>query len=115
MTENDHENLEETGQPDSGTEAAKSYDLSSFRGTLELFADELSEDEVKEHVVKQLAAIVKRHKLEDYTILYLYDEHRSIDRYHANQLYQAISGRKKEADILLVVSRGGGRVEPAYL
>jgi ClpP class serine protease len=99
----------------SAGEQAKVYDLSSFGGSVAMLRDKLSTLEVGEQVARHVDAVAKRHKVASYSILYLYDEHRSISAYHSNQLYQAVSGTRGASDVLLIINSGGGRVEPAYL
>lgn len=70
---------------------------------------------VKKFIVKKLSDLVVKHGLENYKIVFLFDDVDSITDYHSDQIYKAISKTPNSQDILLIVQSRGGRVEPAYL
>ena len=74
-----------------------------------------TDTEITECVVKHVTALVDLHKVNNYEIVLLIDNHDNIISWHADRIYQAASAKPGEKDILLVIDSNGGRVEPAYL
>ena len=91
----------------------KVRDLSRFGDLYELVKDG-SDDEIKKAVASHLEGIAKRFQLDNYHVLYLFDDN-SISSRHSNSIYEAAAQGEQKRDILLVVQSGGGRIEPAYL
>jgi hypothetical protein len=100
--------------PEPAPEQKKDPDLSDFRQLFSMVRAG-KEDDFKAAVAAHLRKLAAAHGMDDYRVLYLFDNERSIGNYHANDLYEAAAEGKKEKDILLVVQSGGGRIEPAYL
>ncbi len=78
-------------------------------------AKEKDDEGLKKFIVEKLNALVSRHGLDKYQIVFLFDDLDSISDYHADRIYSAISSNKNSKDILLVIQSRGGKVEPAYL
>lgn len=73
------------------------------------------DDGVKKFMANILEALVQKHGLANYKIVFLFDDVDSISDYHSDQIYRAISTDPNSQDILLIIQSRGGRVEPAYL
>lgn len=96
-------------------EEEKSYDLSKWADIIAMFRDDLSEDKIKSHVSAYISILIKEFGMDDYCVVFLFDDWHSIYPYHSNQIYKAISDLENSKDILLVLQSGGGKIEPAYL
>lgn len=96
-------------------EEEKEYDLSDWGSIVSMFRDELNDDQIKEQISNHISSIVSDSGMEEYRVVFLFDDWHSISTYHSNQIYRAISDLDKKSDILLVVQSGGGKIEPAYL
>ncbi len=94
---------------------SKEYDLSKNTSVIAMFSDKLSDDEIKNHLIKYLEGLITKYKLWNYNIFLLYDEHTSLAKYESNAIYKAVSNVKEKKDILLILNSGGGKIEPAYL
>lgn len=102
-------------QPQETKEEDKSYDLSIWADMIAMFRDDISEDKIKSHVSAFISSLVAEYKMDDYQVVFLFDDWHSIYPYHSNQIYKAVSDLNKSKDILLVLQSGGGKIEPAYL
>lgn len=71
------------------------------------------EDEIKKLVSEHVQAVAKKHNVEEYNIILLFDDD-EITNWHSNKIYDAATS-KDEKDILLILDSPGGRIEPAYL
>lgn len=58
--------------------------------------------------------IAKRHKVDSYYWVFLYDEKNSISTSHSNKIYNSIKD-VKDKDIAMFLTSPGGSIEPAYL
>lgn len=59
--------------------------------------------------------MVAKHQLSAYRVVILFDNYHSIDGYHSNKIYEAVSDLNQAADILMILVSDGGKIEPAYL
>lgn len=100
--------------PAAESDSKKEVDLSEIRQLFAL-AHSGKEEELKIEVGKHLHKLAANHGVDDYLILYLFDNERSISSKHANDLYEAAVKGGKQKNILLVIQSGGGHIEPAYL
>ena len=102
------EQVEETG-----------YNIDNIGEALRLFRDwkenSISERKVKTVIRAQMESIAKSCEMQDYLILGLFDNERSIGDYHADRIYQGASLVKENQSIYLLLNSMGGGVEPAYL
>ena len=84
---------------------------------IELFREgqaELSEDEIKRIVHRQVAEDLADDPLADtYNILFLYDD-RSIDRSDADRIYRAVESIDPVRPLLLILHSRGGVASAAY-
>ncbi|MES9885351.1 MAG: hypothetical protein ABW140_00945 [Candidatus Sedimenticola sp. 6PFRAG1] len=113
MTEQD--NVVDIEQPDEKEEeVAPSYDLSDIKSLIALFKAE-SADGTKPYVAEHIRSLIDSHGLSDYKVIFLYDEDNSINYFHSNKIYNAVSENNNQKDILLVLLSPGGKIEPAYL
>lgn len=111
----DSEANEEAAAPPAPEPAPKSeMDLSDF-GQLITLIQSGKEDDLKSAVARHLRNLAVDYGMQDYLVLYLFDNDRSIGSTHANDLYEAADEGKKQKDILLIIQSSGGRIEPAYL
>lgn len=97
------------------SEEETSYDLSKWGDIVAMFRDGLNDDEIKGHVYKHISALVADSGMEQYRVVFLFDDWHSISQHHSNQIYKGIADLNKKSDILLVLQSGGGKIEPAYL
>lgn len=92
----------------------KIYDLRDPSQLVALFTENENEDFIKISLSKYIESLIQTHNMGNYNIVFLYDETRSINRYHSNQIYEAASSAIDKKDILLILHSGGGQIEPAY-
>jgi len=93
----------------------KTYDLSSTGEIFSLIKDEPDEAEVKKHIAIHIKQLIEKHKLSAYRVILLHDNYYSINQFHSNRIYEAVSDLAKKSDILMVIVSDGGKIEPAYL
>ncbi|GBC63083.1 hypothetical protein DENIS_4072 [Desulfonema ishimotonii] len=93
----------------------KTYDLSNFRNVVDMVRDEQSDDQIKLHIGQYLSKKIKDIGLDKYRVIILYDNYTSINTFHSDKIYRAISDLNKDKEILLILQSGGGKIEPAYL
>lgn len=111
----------ETSKVEEGTEKEKKkpehkYNLSDFSDLVKLFREEsANEGKIKSEFSRHLKSLAKKHKVQDYKIIFLFDERFDISTHHSNQIYEAIADLNQKQDILLVLLSNGGKIEPAYL
>jgi hypothetical protein len=101
-------------KPDEGLETTKPTEKKRLSW---IQAARVGDDEAfKKALIAHLGNIISKKKdLNQYEVLFLYDDD-SITAYHSDRLYSAASSIKgKGKDILLIVHSPGGRIEPAYL
>ncbi|PTV49152.1 hypothetical protein DBL04_18185, partial [Acinetobacter seifertii] len=53
--------------------------------------------------------------LSHYELVFLYDKYDSINTFHSNSIYKAITSKDIDKDILMFLLSDGGKIEPAYL
>jgi hypothetical protein len=92
----------------------KSYDLSNTNELISLLKDE-DEAEIKVHLANHLQKLFDKANLPDYRLVLLYDDEFTINQFHSNQIYEAVSKFDKKYNILMVIVSDGGKIEPAYL
>lgn len=93
----------------------KEYDLSDTNDLVSIIKEfEKDKEKVKYEFSKYLKILAEKNNVANYEIIFLFDDITSISTYHSNQIYEALSESDKK-DILLVISSGGGKIEPAYL
>jgi len=104
-------------EPEEKESEEKIYDLSKIGDQIAMFKDELlSEEDIKSQIEKHIEKILTPYNLKnDYRVIFLYDKYNSINVYHSNRIYRAISDLNKQSNILMFIESGGGRIEPAYL
>lgn len=93
----------------------KTYDLSKPTDQIAIFKDNLPEKAIESYISQHLRRLINAAKLDDYQVLFLYDENNSINTFHSNRVYQAAKDVDKNNDILMVIQSSGGNIEPAYL
>ena len=82
---------------------------------LKLIKEELPQHDIQSLFSQFVDHQLKRLKMEEYHIVFLYDTIFDISPQHANQIYDALSSGVSDKNILLVIHSDGGSVEPAYL
>lgn len=95
-------------------EKAKAYDLSNPSDLVTLIRDE-SDEEIKKHLATYIYKLINDYALSSYRVVLLYDGHFSINQFHSNKIYEAVSDLEKKCDILMIIVSDGGKIEPAYL
>jgi hypothetical protein len=69
----------------------------------------------KELLADHIQLTIDRHKLDDYEVLFLFDDDK-LTSFHSDRLYAAASPlRSSGKNILLILHSLGGSIEPAYL
>lgn len=110
------ENQEEQNQQAApAATVTKTYDLSKESDLVALIRDESDDDAVKKQIAAHVESIFNKHKLSGYRLVLLYDEASTINQFHSNRLYEAVSDVAKKENILLFLVSDGGKIEPAYL
>ncbi|MEJ1376799.1 MAG: hypothetical protein RPU32_02305 [Candidatus Sedimenticola sp. (ex Thyasira tokunagai)] len=99
---------------DDEEEASPAYDLSNINSLIELFKAETA-DGTKPYISAHIKSLIDSHGLSDYEVIFLYDESNSIQDFHSNKIYNAVSEINNNKDILLILLSQGGKIEPAYL
>lgn len=95
---------------------SKSYDLSNTSELISLYQDQKdNKAKVQFEFSIHIKKIIKKYNLENYKIIFLYDDHFSISPYHSNQIYEALHETEQGKNILLILLSDGGKIEPAYL
>ena len=70
---------------------------------------------MKQQLAAHIRKVASKYGLDAYRLVLLYDDYYSIDRYHSDKIYKAVSELDKKSDILMVLLSDGGKIEPAYL
>lgn len=107
--------MNDTTEDQDESEESRQYDLSKVHDQVEMFRDGLSNGDISELVASRVAELAKKHKVNKYTVLLLFDPKNSISSYHSNRIYQALSEPENKEDILMLIESEGGEIEPAYL
>jgi hypothetical protein len=76
---------------------------------------DFKKDKFEKALIAHVDALLKKHTLEDYAFLLLFDDNDEIMEWHSNRIYRAASANASKKDILLLIHSKGGRIEPAYL
>ena len=91
------------------------YDFENFSSLFDFIK---KYDDDKEALSKAINAnilrIAKRHKVDDYYWVFLYDEKNSISTSHSNKIYNSIKNIENK-NIAMFLTSPGGSIEPAYL
>lgn len=66
-------------------------------------------------IAQEIDKILKRHSLDNYFTVLLFDTAGSIGNFESDRLYEAVSQNSQQKDVLLILHSGGGSIEPAYL
>jgi len=93
-------------------------DLGDPKNLFDLIYNAKNIEETKPDITRHLQGLIDNSPLrEKYSFLFLWDDADQINRYTANQIYAALSGKKgnEKQDILLILYSLGGLIEPAYL
>src|SRR5437867_11549616 len=90
-------------KPADESSAAKTYDLSKPDSIFEMFRDRVPDATIRTAVLSHIESLAQKCGLGAYKIIFLCDEHSSIDRHDANLLYRTVSSHPKTRDILLVL------------
>jgi len=73
-------------------------------------------EDFKVAVSNRVSSIISKHNMDNYDVLFLYDDIDLIQPYHSDHLYKAAKlSSEKGKDILLIIHSRGGRIEPAYV
>lgn len=108
------------GEEDDQTEeteesASRELDLAKMPDLVE-FVRTTDPQEMGNGISTHLRSLVAARGLEDvYEVLLLYDELDGLFAYHSDKIYEAASRFQRKKNLFLVISSGGGRIEPAYL
>lgn len=102
-------------QPIEQTPEKKSYDLGNTSELISLIKDEHDESELKKHFSAHIKKLYEKSGLSGYRLVLLYDDTYSINKFHANRIYEAVSDINKKENIFMVIVSDGGKIEPAYL
>jgi hypothetical protein len=73
-----------------------------------------ADDEIEMALSAHINALAVKHGVQDYKILFLFDEHDEISNWHANRIYSAANNGEQK-NIFLLIQSSGGSIEPAYL
>lgn len=73
------------------------------------------EEEIRSYLINRITKLSELYKVENYKIVFLFDDIDPISEHHADRIYSAISDVDSKKNILLVLQSRGGSVEPAYL
>lgn len=73
------------------------------------------ENIIKNEISQHLNKLISLSGLADYKVIFLYDDYYSINKFHSNRIYDAVSDLGKTSDILMILLSDGGKIEPAYL
>jgi hypothetical protein len=82
------------------------FDLSSVEGQFALLNSSLSDSEVKEKVALHIQNIVDDSGLDEYEIVLLFDENKSISGFHSDKIYRAIADLKGKKNMLMLLESG---------
>ena len=94
----------------------KEYDLNEFEDAYQAFIrDNLKEDTIGAAIAKNIMLLRKKFDLENYKIIFLFDEYTTLSSSEADRIYEALAGSKGDRDILLILNNLGGHIESAYL
>ncbi|WP_151803184.1 SDH family Clp fold serine proteinase [Acinetobacter guillouiae] len=97
-------------------ETSKKYDLYNFSDLWDLISENRDEiNLIKTNVGLHIKNLQKKFKVDQYELVIIFDEKNSINTFHSDQVYNAISNLNKEKDILMFLLSDGGTIEPAYL
>lgn len=93
----------------------KYYDLSKPKDQVALFQDGLSDESIQTHVAQHIRNLVNDSGIENYEVMFLFDDEESINSFHSNRIYQVAKDLDGNCNILLIIQSDGGSIEPAYL
>lgn len=108
------ENERTAGAVDEKSEQSQKVDSANVTSVMAVVRKDGGDDAISKALSAHVAALASKHGVQDYKILFLFDDNDEISHWHANRVYSAASSGQKK-DILLVVQSRGGRIEPAYL
>lgn len=81
----------------------------------ELINKSMTNSEIEKILKSEVTSMISEYAvLNDFEVVFLYD-FQDISRSHASAIYQSLSERKIDKNILLILRSSGGEVEPAYL
>lgn len=96
-------------------EEIESFDYKNFASMLNFFEQsDIDENKVKNAISENIKKMAIDNKVDDYYWVFLYDDNNSIDKSHANKIYDSIKDLE-DVDIAMLISSPGGKIEPAYL
>lgn len=98
----------ERSTPVNSDRLSTSYVLNSIR-------DPFDENALVNAIEDHFAALVQKHEVEKYTILFLMDAQDELSSWHSNRIYKAASVAMCEKPILLILLNLGGSIEAGYL
>ncbi len=109
LTEKEIENEEDISKD------IEEYDFENFSQTID-FLKKYPGDEkaLAKAIASNIKKISKRHNVENYFWIFLYDENRSISTIHSNKIYNCVKNITGQ-DIAMLLDSPGGSIEPAYL
>lgn len=91
------------------------YNLEEIPQIIELIKTE-DEHLIKSNISRYINQLLKKYEhFNSYELIFLYDKYESINTYHSNSIYTAVSEIKNTKDILMFLLSDGGKIEPAYL
>lgn len=81
----------------------------------EIINRSMSNSEIEKILTTEVRAMIaERSVLNDFEVIFLYG-YQEISRNHASAIYQTLSEKKIDKNILLILRSSGGEVEPAYI
>lgn len=91
------------------------YDFENFSGLFDFLKKYNNDKEALSKAINaNITRIAKRHKVDNYYWVFLYDEKNSISTNHSNKIYNSIKNITNK-DIAMFLTSPGGSIEPAYL
>ena len=107
---------EEPSPPEEGAgEPTKEADPLSHAFVIDSIKDPFDANAFKKAFNVHIRALAAKHKVTDYTILFLIDAQDELSTWHSNRIYTAASRANREKPILLVLLNMGGSIEAGYL
>ena len=113
-TTNDNTDNSTINENETKKEVNKEYDLFSSSGIIQMLLDKVDEEFIQKEITRHLLLLKKKFEIEDYFILFLFDEFTSLSSYESDKIYQSIS-IFNNGNIMLILNNLGGQIEPAYL
>ncbi|MGG7671027.1 SDH family Clp fold serine proteinase [Pseudomonas sp. WC2] len=105
----------DTEQPASSDSEPTEKKVRNAKYIGELITKAMTDAEIEKVLTHEINSMISEHSaLKDFDVIFLYD-HQQISRNHSSAIYQSLSEKKVNKNILLILRSAGGEVEPAYL